>query len=285
MEKSSSGHNMIAPFEKFDLSGKTALVTGGATGLGFSMARGLGRAGAKLILVARREAQLQHAAQQLLSDPLIRSVEWKSADLYDRSGVVDLASAVLGESGGVDIFVGNAATNLLKQIPDVEMEAIDELFQLNFSANVRLVQAFLPGMRERKWGRIIFSSSIGSIGVVPRQGSAIYGATKAAINSFARTLAADMGHDGITANAIVLGVYMTEMLERGQRERAKQGEEAARKFIAALSAKAALGRLGDPAEVEGVVQLLASDAGSYITGSSFVVDGGMSIMMRPSFVD
>ena len=276
---------MTAPFEKFDLSGKTALVTGGATGLGLHMARALGRAGATVILVARREAILSEATQQLLTDPLIKRVEWRSADLYDRGSVGDLAAGVLKDFGGVDIFIGNAAANNLQQIPDVKQESIDELFQLNFSANVRLVQAFLPGMRERKWGRIIFSSSIGSIGIVPRQGSAVYGATKAAINSFARTLAADFGHDGITANAIVLGVYMTEMLERGQRERAKQGEEAARKFLKDLSAKSALGRLGDPAEVEGVVQLLASDAGSYITGTSFVVDGGMSIMMRPLAVE
>ena len=276
---------MVAPFEQFDLTGKNALVTGGATGLGLHMARALARAGANVLIAARRQDVLAESAARLMTDPLIRNVSWHCVDLFDRNSVVALAEHAIVKFGSVDIFVGNAAANMLEQIPDVKMESIDELFQLNFSANMRLVQAFLPGMRERKWGRFIFSSSIGSIGIVPRQGSAVYAATKAAINSFARTIAADMGHDGITANAIVLGVYVTEMLERGQKERAKQGEEVARKFLNDLSAKSALGRLGDAAEIEGVVQLLASDAGSYITGTSFVVDGGMSIMMRPLHVE
>ena len=273
---------MTAPFEEFHLSGKTALVTGGSTGLGYHAARALLRADANVLIAARREELLEEAAASLTAENHSGKVSWRSVDLFDRDNVKELADHATKTLGGIDVFVGNAATNYLEQIPDIKLQSVDELFQLNVTANLQLAQAFLPRMREQRWGRIIFSSSVASLGLVPLQGSTIYAATKSALNSLARALATDMGHFNITANAIVFGIFTTDMLKRGQRKREEMlGKEAAQKFIDDLTSLTALGRLGDPREVEGMVQLLASNAGSYITGASLVVDGGMSIMMRP----
>ena len=273
---------MFAPFEKFDLTGKTALVTGGSAGLGFHMARALGRAGAHVLIAARRPEALEEAAKQLKADSYIKNVDWHPVDLADRESVSALAAYAINQFGGIDILVGNAGGTFVEQIIDLDPDKVAEGFQLNLMSNMQLAKAFLPRMRERKWGRFIFSSSIASVLVGPREGTATYVATKAALNGFCRQIAADMGHYGITANSLVLGFYLTDIVSNAVRQmRETQGPAVAKKFVDEFVSSTALGRFGDPAEVEGLVQLLASDAGSYITGASIAIDGGMSIMMRP----
>jgi gluconate 5-dehydrogenase len=273
----------FSPFEKFDLTGRNALVTGGATGLGFHMARALARAGANVIIAARREDVLQRSTELLMADPHEKSVvSWHAVDLLDRSSIDELATHAITALGGIDIFVGNAANVFVEQITEIDLKSIDEGFQLNLIANMQLAKAFLPGMRERKWGRFIFSSSIASVMVSPLEGTATYAASKAGLNGFCRQIAADMGHYNINANSMVLGFFMTDILKAGvEHIRATQGPQAAEKFLDDFVSTSALGRIGDPEEVEGLVQLLASNAGSYITGASIAIDGGMSIMMRP----
>jgi NAD(P)-dependent dehydrogenase (short-subunit alcohol dehydrogenase family) len=113
----------------------------------------------------------------------------------------------------------------------------------------------------------------------------VYAASKGAINAFTRTLAAEVGHDNITANSLVIGFFVTDMVRHASDLLAeRQGDEAARLFMQDFVGMTALGRAGRPEELEGLVQMLASDAGSYITGSNLVVDGGMSIMLRPNGV-
>ena len=273
---------MVAPFEKFDLTGKNALVTGGATGLGYHMAKALARSGANVIIAARREDVLKNAVKELQADPFIKNVSYKIVDLIDRASVDALADHAISTHGGVDIFVGNAASTFVEQIPEFKMKSIDEGMQLNLMSNMQLAKAFLPGMKQRKWGRFIFSSSIASVMVSPREGTAIYAASKAGLNGFCRQIAADMGHYNINANSLVLGFFKTDVYNAGVKYlQDTQGPEAAQKFINDFISAAALGRIADPSEVEGLVQLLASDAGSYITGASIAIDGGMSIMMRP----
>jgi NAD(P)-dependent dehydrogenase (short-subunit alcohol dehydrogenase family) len=273
---------MVAPFEKFDLTGKTALITGGSAGLGFHMARGLARSGAHVLIAARRPEALEAAAKQLKADPYIKNVDWHPVDLTDRASVSALAKHALDKFGGLDIFVGNAGSSYVQQIAEMDTQTVDDCFQLNLMANMQLAQAFLPHMQKQKWGRFIFSSSIASVLVGPREGTASYVATKAGLNAFCRQIAADMGHDGVTANSLVLGFYLTDIVSSAvKRMQETQSPEIAKKFIDEFVSCTALGRFGDPAEVEGLVQLLASDAGSYITGASIAIDGGMSIMMRP----
>jgi NAD(P)-dependent dehydrogenase (short-subunit alcohol dehydrogenase family) len=273
---------MIAPFEKFDLTAKNALVTGGSAGLGFHMAKALARAGANVLIAARREDVLADAAKKLMQDPFIKNVAWHPVDLVNRASVVALAEHAIKEFGGIDILVGNAGATYVEQLVDINPETVDDGFQLNLTANMQLAKVFLPRMREKKWGRFIFSSSIASVSVGPLQGTAMYAASKAGLNAFSRQIAADMGRYGITANSLVLGFFLTDILSGAVKHmRETLGPEIAQKFVDDYVSSTALGRFGDPAEVEGLVQLLASDAGSYITGASIAIDGGMSIMMRP----
>lgn len=270
------------PFEQFDLSGKKALVTGGATGLGFRMARALGRAGAKVLIVARRDDVLAKAADELRREHGVKAVEWRHVDLHDRASIDTLAAYGNGAFGGVDIMVGNAGSLVPEQLVDLTHKGIDDAIQLNLTANMHLARAFLPGMRDRRWGRFLFSSSIASNFVSPLEGNGAYAAAKAGLNAFARSIAADLGRHNITANSLVLGLFVTDILEAAiDQLKQAHGPEAAQKLIDTFTASTATGRLGKPSELEGIVQLLASEAGSYITGQSIPVDGGMSIMMRP----
>lgn len=272
-------------FNKFNLSGKTALITGGATGLGFHMAKALAEAGATVLIAARREKVLREAAELLNSDPEIGDVKWYPADLASRSSIRALSSHAIDTLGGVDIFVGNAGQDFNEHLLDIKDESIDQIMQVNISANVELVRAFMPGMRKNRWGRILFSSSVSTVVTSPHEGIGMYTATKGALNAFTRTVATEAGHENITANSLILGFFVTDMVRHAQELlRRNQSDEAAEKFMEDFVGMTALGRAGKPEELEGLIQLLASDAGSYITGTNFVVDGGMSIMLRPNGV-
>ena len=268
----------------FDMTGKKALVTGGATGLGYQMARAMMRKGADVMIVARREDVLHDSAARLNEDPLTNGkASYFPVDLGERDSIRRLASHATDSMGGVDIFIGNAAQDFMEHIEDIQDEHIDKMLQVNVSANIELARAFVPGMRQRKWGRFLFSSSALSVTTSPHEGICMYTAVKGAINAFSRTLAAEVGHDNITANALVLGIFYTDMIAAAvEHFRTSQGEGAARKFLEDFVGITALGRAGRLEELEGLIQLLASNAGSYITGSNLVIDGGMSIMLRPN---
>lgn len=275
---------MVALPETFNLKGKTALVTGGATGLGYHMTRSLVQAGANVMISARREEVLRESAARFNADPSsMGKVCHFAVDLGDRHSVAGLADHAIKTMGGVDIFIGNACQDFMEHIEDIKNESIDRMLQVNVSANVELVRALVPGMRKKKWGRFLFSSSALTVTTSPHEGVCLYTSVKGAINAFAKTLAAEVGHDNITSNALVLGIFHTDMIDAAvQHFRENQGEAAARKFIEDFVGITALGRAGRLEELEGLIQLLASDAGGYITGTNLVIDGGMSIMLRPN---
>lgn len=267
-----------------NLRGRTALVTGGATGLGYHMTRALARAGATVLIAARREDVLRQAAERLNADgDVAGEVRWHMVDLADRTSIAALAAHAIETLRGIDIFIGNAGQDFNEHIANIQNSSIDRIMQVNVSANVELVRAFLPGMRVKKWGRVMFSSSVSTIVTSPHEGIGMYTATKGALNAFARTLAVEAGHDNITANSLVIGFFITDMVKHAEELlRKTQGEAAARRFMQDFVGMTALGRAGKPQELEGLIQLLASDAGSYITGTNLVIDGGMSIMLRPN---
>ena len=274
---------MNEAFKKFDLSGKTAFFTGGGTGLGYYMARGLARSGAKVMIAARRESVLREAALQLTQESNSNPVLYCTIDLNDRADLARVAKYANETLGGVDIFVGNAAQDDPEPVDGIRDETMYRLLQVNIAANIELFRAFLPKMRAKKWGRVIFSSSIGSRLSAPDTVTSVYGACKSALNAFARHAATEVGHDGITVNSIIIGLYRSQMFEDALGIIAKErGEAPAKAFVESFASMTALGRFGQPHELEGVMQLLASDAGSYITGSELTVDGGMSIMMKPN---
>ena len=264
-----------AAFKKFDLSGKSALVTGGSAGLGFHAAMALVSSGANVTIAARREEQLKDAFERLSKHARNNRVTYSVVDLEDRADVDRMAREVIARHGGVDIFIGNAGLRIAESIDNINETSNDRVFQVNVTANMTLVRHLLPHMRAKKWGRVIFSSSIASK-VSATLPSGAYGTSKGAINAYTRFAAASAGRDGITVNSIVLGIFMTDMVAS-----AHQSSNQQNKMLSIMENMSALGRIGRAEELEGLIQYLASDASGYMTGNEIIFDGGVTIMMRP----
>ncbi len=247
----------------FDLSGRVALVTGGSKGIGRAIARGFARAGADLFLCSRNEGPLQAAAAEIREETGVR-VECLVADMAVRDDVDRVAQTALDRFGKVDVLVNNAGWNVPQAIDEIRDEDWNYCVELNLNSVMALTRALVPQMKERRWGRVIHISSIMALGSTPKRN--VYSATKAALIGMARASALDLGPFGITVNCIAPGPIATEMpmsiLSREQQD--------------AFSARAAVGRWGTPDELAGPALLLASDAGSYITGTVLVVDGGVT---------
>jgi NAD(P)-dependent dehydrogenase (short-subunit alcohol dehydrogenase family) len=245
----------------FDLSGRVALVTGGSKGLGKAMARGLAQAGAAVIVSSRSEAELEKAASEI-SRGLETRVEYIVADMTDRAQVDRLASVSLDRLGRVDILVNNAGSNAPQAIDEIRDEDWDNILELNLSSCMRLTRLLAPQMKQRGWGRVIFISSVLGLGGKERRSS--YCSTKSALLGLTRAAALDLGAFGVTVNCIAPGPFVTELSERILSETQRQ----------VFAETTALGRFGRPEELVGPALLLASEAGSYITGTTLVVDGG-----------
>jgi NAD(P)-dependent dehydrogenase (short-subunit alcohol dehydrogenase family) len=268
---------MNTALDHFDLTGRSVLITGGATGIGLAMTRALAGAGATVMMAARREDVLKEAAEALNSEPGSGEVLWHPVDLTDRASVKALSAHATATLDGVDVFIGNAGTEIQQTVDDITDDAIDHQIRVNLTANIELTRDLLPHMRRKRWGRFVYCSSAAS-----RLGSAndlmsVYGAVKSGINGFARYVAAEAGRDGITANTLILGIYLTEMVEEHLKD-----QEARHQFLVEVPAMVAVGRPAETHEIGGLIQLLASDASSYITGAELAVDGGMTTMLRPN---
>jgi NAD(P)-dependent dehydrogenase (short-subunit alcohol dehydrogenase family) len=250
--------------DHFNLKGKVALVTGGSKGLGKAMARALAEAGADIVISSRHENELRSALDDILRGTG-RSGRFVVADMGRRDDVNRLARTALELMGRVDVLVNNAGTNKPQAIDVITDETWDEVLQINLTSVMALTRALVPQMKERRWGRIIHISSV--MGFLSKEKRNIYSATKAALLGLARASALDLGAYGITVNCIAPGPFLTD-LPGGLLS------EAEKKTFADHTA---LGRWGDPSELAGPVLLLASDAGSYITGQTLIVDGGFVI--------
>jgi len=247
---------------RFDLTGKVALITGGGRGLGRAMARGFAENGAAVMLSARSENELRLAAEELTAE-LPARIEWMVTDMTKRKDVDRLAAETLRQFGRVDILVNNAGGNVPQSIEKVIDEDWDRLVELNLTSCMRLTRALVPQMQKRKWGRIIHISSVLGLGGKDRRN--VYCATKSALIGMARASAIDLGPDNITVNCIAPGPFLTDLPEKVLTDVEKQ------EYVA----RTVLGRWADPEEIIGPALLLASEAGSYITGSTLLVDGGV----------
>jgi NAD(P)-dependent dehydrogenase (short-subunit alcohol dehydrogenase family) len=245
----------------FNLTGKVALVTGGSRGLGKAMARGFAEAGADIIISSRSEKDLRIALDDILKGTGRRG-SVIAADMSKRDDVSRLARTALEQMGRVDILVNNAGTNKPQPIDAISDEVWDNVLEINLSSVMALTRALVPQMKQRRWGRIIHISSI--MGFVSKEKRDLYSATKAGLLGLARGSALDLGEFGITVNCIAPGPFLTELP-------ASILTDAEKKVFAD---RTAIGRWGEPRELVGTALLLASDAGSYITGTAIVVDGG-----------
>ena len=244
-----------------DLTGKVALVTGGSKGLGKAMARGLAEAGADVIISSRHEDELRAALDEILQGTGRRG-RYVVADLSRRPEAGRLAKAAIDLMGRVDILINNAGTNKPQAIDAISDEVWDQIVELNLSSVMALTRALVPQMRARRWGRIIHISSV--MGFLSKEKRNVYSATKSALLGLARATALDLGGDGITVNCIAPGPFLTELPATVLSDAEKR----------AFAERTAVGRWGDPKELVGPALLLASDAGSYITGTTLIVDGG-----------
>jgi NAD(P)-dependent dehydrogenase (short-subunit alcohol dehydrogenase family) len=245
----------------FDLTGRVALVTGGSKGLGKAMARAFAEAGANVAISSRHEAELKAAAAEIGQGTKAK-VHYFVADMTKRGDVCKLADAVLAQMGRVDILVNNAGSNIPQPIDQITDEAWDQIVELNLTSCMALTRALVPQMKERKWGRIIHISSI--MGLASKDARNAYSATKSALLGLARASALDLGAYNITVNCIAPGPFLTDL----------PGTLLSPEQKKALADRTALGRWGEPRELAGPALLLASEAGSYITGEVLVVDGG-----------
>lgn len=245
----------------FDLRGKVALVTGGSKGLGKAMALGLAEAGASLFLCSRHADELQVVGEEI-RQATGGEVAWTTADMSRREECDRLASAAQARFGRVDILINNAGSNTPQAIDTITDEAWDRIVELNLSSCMALTRAVVPGMKSRGWGRVIHISSI--MGLASKAGRNSYSATKSALLGLARASALDLGRHGITVNCIAPGPFLTDLPASVLTPAEQQ----------AFADRTAVGRWGNPRELAGPALLLASDAGSYITGTVLVVDGG-----------
>lgn len=245
----------------FNLNGKVALVTGGSKGLGKAMARGLAQAGADILISSRHENELRPALEEILAGTGRRG-QYIVADMSRRDDVTRLARTALEQMGRVDILINNAGTNIPQPIDQIRDTDWDQVMEINLNSIMALTRALAPQMKARRWGRIIHISSV--MGFVSKEGRNAYSVTKSALIGLARANALDLGAFGITVNCIAPGPFLTDLPGRLLSDEEKQS----------FAKTTALGRWGDPNELIGPALMLASEAGSYITGETLVVDGG-----------
>jgi NAD(P)-dependent dehydrogenase (short-subunit alcohol dehydrogenase family) len=245
----------------FRVDGRVALVTGGSKGLGKAMARGLAEAGAEVIISSRHEDELRPALDEILTGTSSRG-GYFVADMSKRGDVDRLAKFALDKMGKVDILINNAGTNKPEPIDTIADANWDSIVEINLTSVMSLTRALVPQMKERRWGRVIHISSV--MGFISKEGRNVYSATKSALLGLARASSLDLGTYGITVNCIAPGPFLTDL--PGKILTAEQKREFAK--------RTALDRWGDPKELIGPALLLASEAGSYITGQTLVVDGG-----------
>lgn len=246
----------------FDLNGKTALVTGGSSGLGEAMAQALGLAGARVVLMARRPDALNDSAQRLAA--LGISTATVVCDLSSPEAAQQGARDALG-LGPVDILVNAAGVNLREPFGEITPDSWLTQIHLHLSAPFFLTQALAPAMKERGWGRIINIASLQSYRAFAN--SAPYGAGKGGVVQLTRAMALEWGPHGITCNAIGPGFFPTALTAPvfGNPE-----------LVARNAAQTCLGRNGELSDIHGLAVFLASDASSYITGQTIMIDGGFT---------
>lgn len=245
----------------FDLSGRVALITGGNKGLGKAMARGFALAGADIFISSRSEGELKTSLEEIL-DGTGRRGGYCVADMTKRDEVTRLARTALERMGRVDILINNAGVNIPQPIDAVTDEAWDVVLETNLTSVMALTRALVPQMRSRQWGRIIHISSI--MAFVSKEKRNAYSATKAGLIGMTHASALELGQQGVTVNCIAPGPFLTDM----------PGKILSAEEKADFARTTALNRWGEPAEMVGPALMLASDAGSYITGHVLVVDGG-----------
>ncbi len=253
---------VLPGIKQFDLSGKSAIVTGGSKGLGLAMAAGLASAGADIMLVNRNAEEGAVAAGQLSHDFGIKAVSF-AADIASQKQTEAMAIAAIDAFGKIDILINSAGINIRGPIDELTPEDFNKVMEVNVNGTWLCCRAVTPFMKKNESGSIInLASTLGLVGLSNRTP---YTASKGAVVQMTRALALELAPFNIKVNAICPGPFLTEMnIPIADTEEGK-------KFVVGATA---LGRWAELREIQGAAIFLASDAGSYMIGSMLTVDGG-----------
>lgn len=244
----------------FDLTGKTALITGASGGIGAEIAKSLHAQGAHVVLHGTRREKLE-----LLASEIGERASIVTANLSDRAAVATLFDEATAATGEVNILVNNAGItrdNLAMRMKD---EDWDDVLEVNMTATMTLCRSALRSMMKARWGRIISISSI--VGVTGNPGQTNYAASKAGMIGYSKSLAAEVASRGLTVNVVAPGFIetpMTDVLTDAQKD--------------GLLANVPAARLGQPSEIAAAVAFLASEEAGYITGATMHINGGMAML-------
>jgi 3-oxoacyl-[acyl-carrier protein] reductase len=243
-----------------DLHGKTALVTGGGTGIGRAIAETLAQNGATVIV--HYNSSEGPAQEFVRRHPGCHAVQ---ADLTDPEQIERMFEQIARDAGEVDLLVNNAGTQLeLRSCEDMTLELWNRAVALNLTSAMLCAKHVISGMKKKGWGRVVNVSSISALsGGGP--GGISYATPKGGINTFTKGLAKELGPSGVTVNAVAPGVILTAIYEKFN----------TKENLEELKKNTVLKRLGQPEDIAGVVLFLASDSAAYITGENIAVNGGL----------
>jgi 3-oxoacyl-[acyl-carrier protein] reductase len=254
------------------LTNKVALVAASSRGLGRAIAEELAAEGAHLVLCARGADALRETASAIERGPGAGRVLAQPADLGDPAAVDRVVGAAMDAFGRVDVLVTNSGGPPSGPFESHSAEVWREAVRQNFESVLNLTRAVLPGMRERRWGRII---NVTSIAVKqPVDNLILSNSLRAGVTGFARTLANEVAPFGVTVNNVLPGYTRTQRVEDLAAQTAAARGVSAADAVGVWTNQIPMGRLGEPAEFAALVAFLASERASYVTGTSITVDGG-----------
>ena len=253
------------------LKGKVALVAAASQGLGFAVAKELAAEGASLIICSRRETSINTAAETIRSETKV-DVLALAADVSITGDIERLVASGIEEFGKIDILVTNSGGPPAGNFENTDKTSWDEATRILLTSVIDLTRLVLPGMKERKWGRILNITSIAS--KQPVDNLMLSNSLRAAVTGFAKTLANEVAADGVTVNNILPGYTLTERLDELIQFLSEKESINADDVRARWESEIPMRRLGDPKEFAALAAFLVSERASYITGSSVAVDGG-----------
>ncbi|MCF8034452.1 MAG: SDR family oxidoreductase [Desulfarculaceae bacterium] len=254
------------------IKGRAALVAGSSKGLGLAVAKGLAAEGCDLALAARSQDKLEAVAKEIADQHGVQ-VWTKAVDLSHEGAAFDLAAEAAEHYGRIDILINNAGGPPPGNFEDLGEKAWRLAAELTLFSAQAMTRAVLPGMRAQSWGRIINMTSVSVKQPLP--GLILSNSIRAAVVGWAKTLADEVAGAGITVNNVLPGWMLTQRVEQLLAARAQAGGISREEALAAVVAGIPLGRMGDPGEFAGLVAFLASERAAYITGASYLIDGGL----------